>query len=139
MCRPHHRWPVPLAPPLGFNPAGPDRAPSTWAADAAVVTVRLAVDLGGTWRMDEDLLAVDRIAARDAQHREEFGGLVPLTADSPMLQPWEVYDQDLFDLEMVRVFARSWVWLGDTEDRTEERRVGKECVSTCRSRGSPCP
>src|SRR3546814_18073521 len=24
-----------------------------------------------------------------------------------------------------------------TDDRSEERRVGKECVSTCRSRGSP--
>lgn len=33
-----------------------------------------------------------------------------------MLQPWEVYDQELFDLEMIRVFARSWVWLGDTDD-----------------------
>src|SRR3546814_11347960 len=29
----------------------------------------------------------------------------------------------------------------DLEDalRSEERRVGKECVSTCRSRWSPCP
>src|SRR3546814_14316032 len=25
------------------------------------------------------------------------------------------------------------------KDRSEERRVGKECVSTCRSRWSPCP
>src|SRR3546814_17401016 len=25
----------------------------------------------------------------------------------------------------------------DTSERSEERRVGKECVSTCRSRGSP--
>src|SRR3546814_13198821 len=25
----------------------------------------------------------------------------------------------------------------DREQRSEERRVGKECVSTCRSRGSP--
>src|SRR3546814_10976846 len=25
------------------------------------------------------------------------------------------------------------------DDRSEERRVGKECVSTCRSRGSPYP
>src|SRR3546814_16030074 len=25
----------------------------------------------------------------------------------------------------------------NVEDRSEERRVGKECVSTCRSRGSP--
>src|SRR3546814_20356183 len=26
---------------------------------------------------------------------------------------------------------------GAVADRSEERRVGKECVSTCRSRGSP--
>src|SRR3546814_1392065 len=26
----------------------------------------------------------------------------------------------------------------DEADRSEERRVGKECVSTCRSRWSPC-
>src|SRR3546814_21042420 len=25
------------------------------------------------------------------------------------------------------------------DDRSEERRVGKACVSTCRSRWSPCP
>lgn len=49
----------------------------------------------------------------------ETDGLVPPTPDSPMLQPYEVYDQDLFDLEMVRVFGRSWVWLGDTEDLVE--------------------
>jgi choline monooxygenase len=65
---------------------------------------------------DQDHLALGRIAEREQRHREEFGGLVPTTPDSPMLQPWEVYDRDLFDLEMVRVFARSWVWLGDTED-----------------------
>src|SRR3546814_11875298 len=27
--------------------------------------------------------------------------------------------------------------LGNNAQRSEERRVGKECVSTCRSRGSP--
>ena len=41
----------------------------------------------------------------------------PLPTD--FVQPWEVYDQELFDLEMVRVFGRSWVWLGDTEDLVE--------------------
>jgi choline monooxygenase len=46
----------------------------------------------------------------------ETDGLVVSPVDSPMLQPYEVYDRELFDLEMVRVFARSWVWLGDTED-----------------------
>src|SRR3546814_20719987 len=29
--------------------------------------------------------------------------------------------------------------LADMEGRSEERRVGKECVSTCRSRWSPSP
>src|SRR3546814_13129073 len=28
--------------------------------------------------------------------------------------------------------------IGESGDRSEERRVGKECVSTCRSRWSPC-
>src|SRR3546814_12476957 len=27
---------------------------------------------------------------------------------------------------------------GNSEERSEERRVGKECVSTCRSRWGPC-
>ena len=55
---------------------------------------------------------VERLRRRTA----ETAGLVHAPVDSPMLQPYEVYDQELFDLEMVRVFARSWVWLGDTED-----------------------
>ena len=47
--------------------------------------------------------------------------LVNPTLPSPMLQPYEVWDQDLFDREMVRVFARSWIWLGDTEDLDRAR------------------
>src|SRR3546814_12596468 len=31
----------------------------------------------------------------------------------------------------------SWVFRGTVDERSEERRVGKACVSTCRSRGSP--
>ncbi|HTK16813.1 MAG TPA: aromatic ring-hydroxylating dioxygenase subunit alpha [Acidimicrobiia bacterium] len=52
-----------------------------------------------------------RRAARDHFARPAVG---PLPTD--LLQPEEVYDRDLFDLEMLRVFARSWIWLGDTED-----------------------
>src|SRR3546814_12189436 len=37
------------------------------------------------------------------------------------------------DAEVRRLADELW---GDL-DRSEERRVGKECVSTCRSRGSP--
>src|SRR3546814_8903096 len=34
-------------------------------------------------------------------------------------------------------FAAFLDLLPETQDRSEERRVGKECVSTCRSRWSP--
>ena len=86
----------------------------------------------------------------------ETEGLVRSPLPTPMLQPWEVFDQDLFDLEMVRVFGRSWVWLGDTEDltspgdyltatigyqrvlvvRTTDGAI-KGFLNTCRHRASP--
>lgn len=59
------------------------------------------------------------VANRLRRQAEESSGLVNSPVDSPMLQPYEVYDQGLFDLEMLRVFGRSWLWLGDTEDLTE--------------------
>src|SRR3546814_9021929 len=42
--------------------------------------------------------------------------------------------------EVFRENGYSTSWFGknhNTPDRSEERRVGKECVSTCRSRWSP--
>jgi choline monooxygenase len=66
--------------------------------------------------MSSDELIADRAEERRHRLLDETSGLVPTVESSPMLQPYEVYDQDLFDLEMIRVFARSWVWLGDTED-----------------------
>src|SRR3546814_11543772 len=39
----------------------------------------------------------------------------------------------LFDIDV----AATQKLVRNLQDRSEERRVGKECVSTCRSRGSP--
>jgi nitrite reductase/ring-hydroxylating ferredoxin subunit len=66
----------------------------------------------------QDVL-IDRITARRRASVAETAGLVQGAVDSPMVQPYEVYDQDLFDLEMIRVFGRAWVWLGDTDDLRE--------------------
>src|SRR5258708_33973539 len=79
----------------------------------------------------------DRIVQRPQRLAREPDGLVEPPLPSDMLQPWEVFDQDLFDLEMVRVFARSWVWLGDTEDLTEPGdyitgRIGSQQVFAVR-------
>jgi nitrite reductase/ring-hydroxylating ferredoxin subunit len=60
--------------------------------------------------------ALERIEARRQRERSETDGLVASPLPTPMLQAWEVYDQDLFDLEMTRVYGRSWLWLGDTAD-----------------------
>jgi choline monooxygenase len=65
--------------------------------------------------IDDREVAV-RVAERHSARVAETEGLVRSPLPTPMLQPWEVFDQDLFDLEMLRVFGRSWVWLGDTED-----------------------
>jgi choline monooxygenase len=67
---------------------------------------------------DESLLS-DRSTERRRGRVAETEGLVRSPIETPMLQPWEVYDQDLFDLEMIRVFGRAWVWLGDVEDLQE--------------------
>src|SRR5688500_16529953 len=51
--------------------------------------------------------------------RESDGLVLPPLA-SPVLQPWEVWDQSPYDVEMLRVCARSWLWMDDTEDQQRE-------------------
>src|SRR3546814_15748248 len=48
-------------------------------------------------------------------------------------------DQQIYDTEISRVKMADWDAFKDPRQyfRSEERRVGKECVSTCRSRWSP--
>jgi choline monooxygenase len=67
----------------------------------------------------DDPRGADRFVAEQHARVAETAGLVPQPRPTPMLQPYEVYDHNLFDLEMVRVFGRSWIWLGDTEDLVE--------------------
>src|SRR3546814_16547928 len=43
-------------------------------------------------------------------------------------------DPEIFAAEKERIFNSSWLYVGH---RSEERRVGKECGSTCKSRWSP--
>ena len=55
-------------------------------------------------------------SVRVTPRNPETDGLVTEPVPSNLLQPWEVWGQDRFDLEMIRIFARSWLWLGDLED-----------------------
>ena len=51
--------------------------------------------------------------------KSNFGAVIPLLADS------------------FRVLCVSYDGFDETEQRSEERRVGKECSTGCRSRWSP--
>src|SRR3546814_10469962 len=53
-----------------------------------------------------------------------------------LLAAWGMTFLDTVDGKLARITLKSSK-LGNVFDRTEERRVGKECVSTCRSRWSP--
>src|SRR3546814_20330639 len=53
-----------------------------------------------------------------------------------IMQPdWSVYCIDAVEKKMA--FVRQMSGVLRLPNRSEERRVGKECVSTCRSRWSP--
>src|SRR3546814_14467989 len=56
-------------------------------------------------------------------------GLFSPRATDAERRGWEESGESVADLS-----ARGW---GSGDERSEERRVGKECVSTCRSRWSP--
>src|SRR3546814_15008471 len=71
-----------------------------------------------------------------------FGWLVPLlkiaAGDHPRHQLRELRQQLLIPLVGIAAFLALWAGLApQVHTRSEERRVGKECVSTCRSRWSP--
>src|SRR3546814_10965330 len=47
------------------------------------------------------------------------------------------YGHEVGDAVLCRIARRIARWEGPLCSSSEERRVGKECVRTCRSRGSP--
>src|SRR3546814_18088026 len=77
------------------------------------------------------------VRRRRALHRPEV--LAALAADLAGLAPDHlVVTGDLTNIALPGEFVQVGRWLaGLGAPRSEERRVGKECVSTCRSRGSP--
>src|SRR3546814_14270056 len=104
---------------------------SDWSSDVCSsdlhqgITAKLGL---GAWREGDEALVNDwwgllhNQAADFTLSFRHLGGV----AESP----------DAFlELFSDRVAARAW--LDQYQTRSEERRVGKECVSTCRSRWSP--
>src|SRR3546814_7189896 len=50
---------------------------------------------------------------------------------------WEHVETNIFVIDLIALVSFWVIALKTQRFRSEERRVGKECVSTCRSRWSP--
>src|SRR3546814_19581011 len=91
------------------------------------------IGLSGRERHYFDLHAVLDVKHSEAWNREAIG---PLVAEDER-RARAIAEGALIRLRCgARCFERYRRILWQTNERSEERRVGKECVSTCRSRGS---
>src|SRR3546814_11096885 len=112
---------------------------------AILYLVRLGAAEDELARYDVDLSAAEAFgedAVLDAA--EQFGGIVVTPAHEGVGHPRHRRVRETFaaavargfDPHQARVEAILHIALEDA--KSEERRVGKECVSTCRSRWWPC-
>src|SRR3546814_1868801 len=99
---------------------------SDWSSD--VCSSDLIARLRRVFDLAADPVAIAADLGADAV-------LAPLVAARPGLRVPGAWDG--FELA-VRAILGQQITVG-AATRSEERRVGKECVSTCRSRGSPYP
>src|SRR3546814_14764885 len=67
--------------------------------------------------------AYDFVAGQIARHRDEVDHIILMTHNSLVGNRYGMLREKILE--------------GYLSERSEERRVGKECVSTCRSRWSP--
>src|SRR3546814_19185261 len=106
--------------------------------------LRQAPDAVTQWesytRLVKEGRSVDDIAATFALTELQVKRILALGNLLPRIR--EAYRAEEIDAETIRHLtlankAQQRAWLALFEGRSEERRVGKECVSTCRSRWSP--
>src|SRR3546814_19930404 len=98
-----------------LDDAGDDRS------DAILEFLELALALGVADLLEDDLLRGLRLDAAELDRRQRIDDII--ADDRARLELLSLVDRALLELIV---------------HRSEERRVGKACVSTCRSRWSAC-
>src|SRR3546814_13241578 len=84
----------------------------------------------------DGFLLLDNIAVDPAHHGRGLGKrLMDFTEEEARRQGYRLIE--LYTNEVMVEHIARYRHLGYVETRSEERRVGKECVSPCRSRWSP--
>src|SRR3546814_14309720 len=90
-----------------------------------------------------DALEIGSAARAIAEVRDAFGGLDTIFLNAgiakfaPLADVTEAFFDEQFTINVKNVLFTIQHASPLLADRSEERRVGKECVSTCRSRWSP--
>src|SRR3546814_3688557 len=87
-----------------------------------------------------DVCASDLLALKAYVQQMGYNDVHPLVAFSGSVLADEVTPEEVTEsssLLNAGLNGRDLAQAFDTQDRSDERRVGKECVSTCRSRWSP--
>src|SRR3546814_3020951 len=110
---------------------------SDWSSDVCSSDLTL---FGKAFDRATGTVNLDRVTAATRQHTAEFAGLLRQRLEAAKLDPNQPVNLSIGADHRV-IVDNSNPQAADIaklfQDRSEERRVGKECVSTCRSRWSP--
>src|SRR3546814_10282619 len=113
------------------------RGLATWSSDGAdrpVLIVRGQANL-----LDENAVGdLDRVRQLldELETKQDIAGLLDSAREGAATRIFIGSENKLFSLSGSSVIAAPY---RGSDGRVAARRVGKECVSTCRSRGSPSP
>src|SRR3546814_16957735 len=113
--------------------------------DVRVPVANLVGAEGQGWTVAKFLLSNERVAIADTGPKLRLlGQIKAMLSQMEKSTARALLTQKLADAEiqllalcaMEDAYVKMWD-KGESKDRSEERSVGKECVSTCRSRWSP--
>src|SRR3546814_13123178 len=100
---------------------------SDWSSDVCSSDLLINAALSEAFAMCNQMGA-----APGAKWGDLVTGIYTAQGDLAMIAPHGIIAFAACCFYPIRFIIKNW-----TNDRSEERRVGKECVSTCRSRWSP--
>src|SRR3546814_15945824 len=116
---------------------------SDWSSDVCSSDLARLPALRGGKLMRQSVQALcvvtfDAPAETDVYHLHDIVADALISGSHPTVSPTEVRLMSLRE-EAAMFHSNGDQWESAPEQRSEEPRVGKACVSTCRSRWSPYP
>src|SRR3546814_17207561 len=115
---------------------------SDWSSDVCSSDLQVLLGLGidlGHIADHEEAEGEDREERQEGEVGHRTCLEVSLDRSVVLVHPHQVVEPRTLGAQSGHLEAQAFLERGHGVSRSEERRVGKECVSTCGSRGSPDP